>query len=74
MPYTITAAPRVIQSADGNARVLLGNSGADYGARDYVSAYDVGTGAFDWRFYTGPSDPAKTQATPELAMAAKSEA
>jgi hypothetical protein len=54
--------------------VLLGNSGADYGARDYVSAYDVGTGAFDWRFYTGPSDPAKTQATPELAMAAKSEA
>jgi hypothetical protein len=31
-------------------------------------------GAFDWRFYTGPSDPAKTQATPELAMAAKSEA
>jgi len=76
MPYTITAAPRVIQSADGlgtegKARVLLGNSGADYGVRGYVSAYDVNTGLLDWRFYTVPSDPSYPQATPELEMAVK---
>jgi quinohemoprotein ethanol dehydrogenase len=53
-PYTITGAPR---AADG--LVYIGNGGAEYGVRGYVSAYDVETGALRWRFYTVPGDPAK---------------
>lgn len=52
-PYSITGAPRVV---DG--RVFIGNAGADYGARGYVSAYDAETGALLWRTYTVPGDPA----------------
>jgi quinohemoprotein ethanol dehydrogenase len=53
-PYTITGAPR---AADG--LVYIGNGGAEYGVRGYVSAYDVRTGALRWRFYTVPGNPAK---------------
>ncbi len=53
-PYTITGAPRVI---DG--KVLIGNGGAEYGVRGYVSAYDAEDGAMLWRFYTVPGDPAE---------------
>jgi quinohemoprotein ethanol dehydrogenase len=53
-PYSITGAPRVF---DG--RVVIGNGGADYGVRGYVSAYDAKTGRRLWRFYTVPGDPAK---------------
>jgi len=53
-PYTITGAPRVVK---GN--VLIGNSGAEFGVRGYVSAYDVDTGELSWRFYVVPGDPAK---------------
>ena len=52
-PYTITGAPR---AADG--LVYIGNGGAEYGVRGYVSAYDVNTGQLTWRFYTVPGDPA----------------
>ncbi|HKX77254.1 MAG TPA: PQQ-dependent dehydrogenase, methanol/ethanol family [Novosphingobium sp.] len=48
-PYTITGAPRVIK---GN--VLIGNAGAEYGVRGYVTAYDAKTGKQAWRFYTVP--------------------
>lgn len=51
-PYTITGAPRIVKG-----RVLIGNSGAEYGVRGYVSAYDAETGKLAWRFYTVP--PAK---------------
>jgi len=51
-PYTITGAPRVVKG-----RVLIGNGGAEYGVRGYVSAYDAATGKLAWRFYTVP--PAK---------------
>ncbi|MCL6250041.1 PQQ-dependent dehydrogenase, methanol/ethanol family [Altererythrobacter sp. KTW20L] len=51
-PYTITGAPRVI---DG--RVLIGNGGAEYGVRGYVSAYDAEDGEMLWRFYTVPGGP-----------------
>ncbi len=50
MPYTITGAPRVVK---GN--VLIGNGGAEFGVRGYVSAYDVNTGKLSWRFYTAPN-------------------
>ena len=54
LPYTITGAPRV-----ANGIVYIGNGGAEYGVRGYVSAYDAQTGALRWRFYTVPGDPAK---------------
>jgi alcohol dehydrogenase (cytochrome c)/quinohemoprotein ethanol dehydrogenase len=51
--YTITGAPRVI---DG--RVIIGNGGAEYGVRGYVTAYDASDGHQLWRFYTVPGNPA----------------
>ena len=50
--YTITGAPRII---DGN--VIIGNGGAEYDVRGYVSAYDAETGTLNWRFYTVPGNP-----------------
>jgi PQQ-dependent dehydrogenase (methanol/ethanol family) len=52
-PYTITGAPRVV-----NGKVIIGNGGAEYGVRGYVSAYDAETGSRSWRFYTVPGNPA----------------
>jgi quinohemoprotein ethanol dehydrogenase len=49
-PYTITGAPRVIKD-----KVLIGNGGAEYGVRGYVTAYDAATGQQVWRFYTAPN-------------------
>jgi PQQ-dependent dehydrogenase (methanol/ethanol family) len=51
-PYTITMAPRVVE---GN--VIIGNGGAEFGVRGYVSAYDAMTGRLVWRFYTVPGNP-----------------
>ncbi len=51
-PYTITGAPRAARG-----KVYIGNGGAEYGVRGYVSAYDVDTGELAWRFYTVPGDP-----------------
>ena len=51
-PYTITGAPRVVKG-----QVIIGNGGAEYGVRGYVSAYDAETGEMTWRFYTVPGDP-----------------
>ena len=65
-PYTITGAPRVV-----NGRVIIGNSGADYGVRGYLSAYDVESGELEWRFYTVPGDPAQPQESAALEMAVK---
>lgn len=53
MNYTITGAPRVVK---GN--VLIGNGGAEYGVRGYVTAYDADTGDLNWRFFTVPGNPA----------------
>jgi PQQ-dependent dehydrogenase (methanol/ethanol family) len=53
-PYTITGAPRA-----ANGLVYIGNGGAEYGVRGYVSAYEAGTGKLRWRFYTVPGDPSK---------------
>ena len=49
-PYTITGAPRVIAG-----KVLIGNGGAEFGVRGYVSAYDASSGKLLWRFYTTPN-------------------
>ncbi len=49
-PYTITGAPRA-----ANGLIYIGNGGAEYGVRGYVSAYDADDGALRWRFYTTPN-------------------
>ncbi len=64
--YTITGAPRVF---DG--RVLIGNGGAEYGARGFVTAYEAETGKQLWRFYTVPGDPAQPFENAALESAAK---
>jgi quinohemoprotein ethanol dehydrogenase len=65
--YTITGPPQVAKNV-----VVIGNSGAEYGVRGYVTAYDLDSGAQKWRFYTVPGDPAKTPPEhPELEMALK---
>jgi quinohemoprotein ethanol dehydrogenase len=64
--YTITGAPRVV-----NGKVIIGNGGADFGVRGYVSAYDAETGKLTWRFYVVPGDPKKGFEHPELELAAK---
>ena len=51
-PYTITGAPRIV-----HGRVIIGNGGAEYGVRGYVSAYDAENGNLVWRFYTVPPGP-----------------
>ncbi len=64
--YTITGAPRIVKG-----KVIIGNGGAEFGVRGYVSAYDAQTGKLAWRFYTVPGDPAKPFEQPILAQAAK---
>jgi alcohol dehydrogenase (cytochrome c)/quinohemoprotein ethanol dehydrogenase len=51
---TITGAPRVVKG-----KVLIGNSGAEYNVRGFLSAYDAETGKLVWRFYTVPGEPGK---------------
>ncbi len=51
-PVTITGAPRVVKG-----KVLIGNSGGEFGVRGYISAYDAESGRLLWRFYTVPGDP-----------------
>jgi alcohol dehydrogenase (cytochrome c)/quinohemoprotein ethanol dehydrogenase len=64
--YTITGAPRIVKG-----KVLIGNGGAEYGVRGYVSAYDAQTGKLAWRFYTVPGDPSQPFEQPILQKAAK---
>jgi len=63
--YTITGAPRVVKG-----KVLIGNGGAEYGVRGYVSAFDAETGKQAWRFYTVPGDPSQPFEAPILKDAA----
>jgi PQQ-dependent dehydrogenase (methanol/ethanol family) len=65
-PYTITQAPRVVRG-----RVIIGNSGGEYGTRGYISAYDAETGRLAWRFFTVPGDPSKPFENDAMARAAK---
>ena len=69
-PYTITGAPRVFKD-----KVIIGNGGAEYGVRGYVTAYDAASGKQAWRFYTVPGDPANgpdhAASDPMMATASK---
>src|SRR5690348_9811284 len=48
--YTETMAPLVIGD-----NVIIGTSGAEYGIRGYVKAFNAATGALVWTWYTLPS-------------------
>ena len=65
-PYSITGAPRVV---DG--KVIIGNGGAEYGTRGYVTAYDASSGKEVWRFYIVPGDPSKPFESKAMEEAAK---
>jgi quinohemoprotein ethanol dehydrogenase len=65
-PYSITGAPRVV---DG--KVIIGNGGAEFGTRGYVTAYDALTGNQVWRFYIVPGDPSKPFESKAMEDAAK---
>ncbi|RCW67329.1 PQQ-dependent dehydrogenase, methanol/ethanol family [Pseudorhodoferax soli] len=64
--YTITGAPRVFKG-----KVIIGNGGAEYGVRGYVTAYDAETGDQKWRWFTVPGDPAKPFEDAAMERAAK---
>ncbi|WP_410050927.1 PQQ-dependent dehydrogenase, methanol/ethanol family [Bradyrhizobium sp. SZCCHNR3054] len=64
--YTITGAPRAF-----NGKVLIGQGGAEYGARGYITAYDTETGNQIWRWFTVPGDPSKPFEDDSMAAAAK---
>lgn len=64
--YTITSPPQVA----GNI-VMIGNSGAEFGVRGYVTAYDLKSGEQKWRFFIVPGDPKNGYESAEMEMAAK---
>jgi quinohemoprotein ethanol dehydrogenase len=64
--YSITGAPRVVEGM-----VIIGNSGAEFGLRGFVSAYDAETGELIWRFYTVPGDPTQPFESEALERAAE---
>jgi quinohemoprotein ethanol dehydrogenase len=64
--YTITGAPRVF-----NGNVVIGNSGAEYDVRGYLTAYDAVSGRQKWRWFTVPGDPSKPFENEAMARAAK---
>ncbi|HWW46637.1 MAG TPA: PQQ-dependent dehydrogenase, methanol/ethanol family [Xanthobacteraceae bacterium] len=64
--YTITGAPRIAKG-----KVIIGNGGAEYGARGYVTAYDAETGEQAWRWFVVPGDPAKPYEDESMEAAAK---
>ena len=68
MPYTSTGAPLIAGKV-----VVIGNGGSDMGktgVRGYISAWDLETGKFAWRFYAVPH-PTGPQEHPDLEHAAK---
>jgi len=64
--YTITGAPRAF-----NGKVIIGQAGAEYGTRGYVTAYDTETGNQAWRWFTVPGDPSKPFEDASMEAAAK---
>jgi len=63
--YTITGAPYLAGDV-----VVIGNAGAEFDARGYITAYDAVTGEQRWRFFTVPASATGPHEHPELALAA----
>ena len=54
-----------------NGKVIIGNGGADAGARGFVTAFDAETGKLLWRFYTVPGSPEDNKGDAAMEAAAK---
>ncbi|MDD3798667.1 MAG: PQQ-dependent dehydrogenase, methanol/ethanol family [Novosphingobium sp.] len=63
--HTVTGAPRVFRG-----KVIIGNAGADWTMRGYVTAYDQESGKKVWRFYTAPGKPDDNAGDPAMERAA----
>ena len=61
-----SGAPRTM-----NGKVIIGNGGADAGARGFVTAFDAATGKLLWRFYTVPGTAEENKGDPAMEAAAK---
>ena len=69
LPYASTGAPAIAKDV-----VVIGNAGADMehgGVRGYVSAYDLKSGAFKWRFFTVPGPPGSKPENAAMEVAEK---
>ena len=64
-PFAITGAPRIARG-----RVIIGNAGAEYGVRGYITAYDAMTGTLAWRVYSVPGNPSNVFESKALEAAA----
>jgi PQQ-dependent dehydrogenase (methanol/ethanol family) len=64
--YSITGAPRV-----ANDLVIIGNGGAEYGVRGYVTAYHAASGEQAWRFWVVPGNPEDGFENETMEMAAE---
>ena len=62
----VTGAPRTFRG-----KVVIGQAGADFGERGYVTAYDQTTGRQVWRFFVTPGSPAQNRGDPAQEAAAK---
>ncbi len=56
MAYSATVAPLVVKG-----KVIIGISGAEYGIRGFIDAYNSETGEREWRFYTVPAEEDKAE-------------
>ena len=65
-PYAVTGYPRIAKDM-----VIIGNAGAEYGVRGYISAYNADTGKMVWRTYTVPGDPSRGFESKAMEQAAK---
>jgi quinohemoprotein ethanol dehydrogenase len=65
MQYSITMPPRVFKD-----KVVIGNSGSEFGVRGYLAAYDARNGEELWKFYTVPGNPEMGYENSQMAMAA----
>lgn len=63
---TITGAPRTFRG-----KVIIGQGGADFGMRGYVSAWDQETGKQAWKFYVVPASPEANKGDAAMEAAAK---
>ena len=65
--YSSTGAPEVAGDV-----VVIGNAGAEYDVRGYVSAFSIDSGKLAWRFWVVPRDPKLgAQDHPDLEQAIK---
>ena len=63
---TITGAPRVFKG-----KVIIGNGGAEYGVRGYITAYDAESGEHKSRWFSVPGDPSQPFEDESMRRAAK---